>query len=137
MIDRARLAQKCEQTMEFAGRQVRNLVTAHPDYFPMYTVNGKWKHEGAAWTNWCEGFLGGQMWLLYRHTGDPVWRATAEHYSRLVEHRKSDRNVHDLGFLFWSTWKRWYDLTGDPAVTPIAALVASVPALDVIWTEAG
>ena len=29
------------------------------------------------------------------------------------------------------------ELTGDPAVTPIAALVASVPALDVIWTEAG
>ncbi len=21
--------------------------------------------------------------------------------------------VHDLGFLFWSTWKRWYDLTQD------------------------
>lgn len=29
------------------------------------------------------------------------------------------------------------ELTGDPAVTPIAALAASVPALDVIWTEAG
>jgi unsaturated chondroitin disaccharide hydrolase len=23
--------------------------------------------------------------------------------------------VHDLGFLFWSTWRRWYEATGDPA----------------------
>jgi unsaturated chondroitin disaccharide hydrolase len=23
--------------------------------------------------------------------------------------------VHDLGFIFWPTWKRWYDASGDPA----------------------
>jgi unsaturated chondroitin disaccharide hydrolase len=99
--------------------QVRGLIERHPDYFPMYTVGGKWSHGGEAWTNWCEGFLGGQMWLLYRHTGDPYWRTQAEHYSRLVEHRKADRNVHDLGFVFWSTWKRWYDLDGDPALNAV------------------
>jgi unsaturated chondroitin disaccharide hydrolase len=85
----------------------------------MYTVNGKWKHTGEAWTNWCEGFLGGQLWLLYQHTGDPWWQEQAEHYSRLIEHRKSDRAVHDLGFLFWSTWKRWYDLTGHPVANDV------------------
>src|SRR5690606_19334262 len=46
----------------------------------------------------------------------PWWRQQAEHYSRLIEHRKTDRDVHDLGLLFWSTWKRWYDLTHDEAV---------------------
>jgi unsaturated chondroitin disaccharide hydrolase len=102
--------------LDFAGGQVRHLIESNPDYFPMYTLNGKWRHSGEAWTNWCEGFLGGQMWLLYRHTRDAWWRERAEHYSRLIEHRKSDRNVHDLGFLFWSTWKRWYDLSGDAAV---------------------
>ncbi len=79
----------------------------------MYTQNGKWKHDGEAWTNWCEGFLGGMMWIFHARTGNPDWRASAEHYSRLLEERKHDRNVHDLGFLFWSTWKRWYDLTGE------------------------
>ena len=24
--------------------------------------------------------------------------------------------MHDLGFLFWSTWKRWYDLTGEESL---------------------
>ncbi len=105
--------------MDFAGEQLRRLVENHPDFFPMYTQNGKWKHGGEAWTNWCEGFLGGQLWLLYQYSGDDYFREKAEHYSRLVEHRKTDRSVHDLGFLFWSTWKRWYDLTGDEAINQV------------------
>lgn len=119
MIDRAALQEKCLRTMDFAAVQLRNLIENHPDYFPMYTQNGKWKHGGEAWTNWCEGFLGGQLWLLYQHTGDDYWREKAEHYSRLVEHRKTDRNVHDLGFLFWSTWRRWYEFTGDEAINDV------------------
>lgn len=100
----------------FAAKQLRHLIETHPDFFPMYTQNGKWKHSGESWTNWCEGFLGGQLWLLYEHTRDEYWMEKAIHYSRLIEHRKMDRNVHDLGFLFFSTWRRWYDLTGDKAI---------------------
>jgi len=109
----------CKTAMDFAGRQLKHLVETYPDYFPMYTVGGKWKHGGQAWTNWCEGFLAGQLWLLYRYTGDEWWRAKAEHYSRLLEPRKTDREIHDLGFIFWSSWKRWYDLTGDLKVNDV------------------
>jgi len=119
MLDLDALQHKCGLAMDFAGRQLLHLVETYPDFFPMYTVNGKWKHTGEAWTNWCEGFLGGQLWLLYRHTGNDAWRSRAEHYSRLVEHRKTDRHVHDLGFVFWSSWKRWYDLTGDAALNAV------------------
>jgi unsaturated chondroitin disaccharide hydrolase len=105
--------------MQFVAAQLRQLVLTYPDFFPMYTVNGKWKHGGEAWTNWCEGFLGGQLWLVYLHSHDEWWRSQAEHYCRLVEHRKTDRSVHDLGFTFWPTWKRWYDLTGDQATNEV------------------
>jgi len=110
------LRPKLERAFDFAQVQVKALIENHPDYFPMYTQNGKWMHSGEAWTNWCEGFLGGMMWIFHARNGDPDWRASAEHYSRLLEERKHDRNVHDLGFLFWSTWKRWYDLTGEEAL---------------------
>jgi unsaturated chondroitin disaccharide hydrolase len=108
-----------EGALAFAQRQVRTLIETHPDYFPLYTEGGKWKHGKEAWTNWCEGFLGGMMWIFARRTGDAYWRERAEHYSRLIEHRKTDTKVHDLGFLFWSTWKRWYDLEGDAAVNAV------------------
>jgi unsaturated chondroitin disaccharide hydrolase len=113
------LRPKTDRTFAFAQRQLRHLIETHPDHFPIYTVNGKWIHCGEAWTNWCGGFLGGQLWLLYERTHDDYWRGKAEHYSRLIEERKTDRTVHDLGFLFWSTWKRWYDLTGDPAIQKV------------------
>jgi unsaturated chondroitin disaccharide hydrolase len=37
--------------------------------------------------------------------------------------------VHDLGFLFWSTWKRWYDLTADPAVNAVVIQAGQTMAL--------
>ncbi len=113
MTTRPQLRTRLQTAFDFAQEQVKHLIQAHPDFFPMYTRQGKWRHSGEAWTNWCEGFLGGQLWLFHTRTGDAAWRERAEHYSRILEHRQTDRAVHDLGFLFWSTWKRWYDLTGD------------------------
>lgn len=101
-----------ENAFDFAQRQVRRLIEKYPDYFPIYTVGGKWHHSGERWTNWCEGFLPGMMWIFFEETGDSFWREQAEHYSRLVEPRKDDRTVHDLGFLFYhGTYRRWYDAT--------------------------
>ncbi|UXY32241.1 glycoside hydrolase family 88 protein [Streptomyces sp. HUAS TT20] len=111
----ASLRAAAERALGVAQEKVDRLVTSHGDYFPLYTEGGRWQHGKEAWTNWCEGFLGGQMWIFAEVTGDPLWRRRAEHYSLLVEDRKHDRNVHDLGFVFWPTWKRWYDLTGDAA----------------------
>ncbi|MFD1660638.1 glycoside hydrolase family 88 protein [Streptomyces caeni] len=109
----ASLRAAAERALGVAQEKVDRLVTSHGDFFPLYTENGRWHHQKESWTNWCEGFLGGQMWIFAEVTGDPLWRRRAEHYSLLVEDRKHDRTVHDLGFVFWPTWKRWYDLTGD------------------------
>ena len=111
----AGLAEALERAWATAEAKVRGLVERHPDRFPLYTVDGRWAVDAEAWTNWCEGFLGGQLWLLAEHTGDPWFRERAEHYSRLIEPRKDDREVHDLGFLFLSTWRRWHEATGDEA----------------------
>jgi unsaturated chondroitin disaccharide hydrolase len=107
--------ERAEHAIAFAGDQLRHLVTKHPDYFPLYTKGGKWMHESEPWTSWCEGFLGGMLWILASRSRDSWWRNRAEHYSLLIEHRKTDRAVHDLGFLFLPTWRVWYELTGDPA----------------------
>jgi unsaturated chondroitin disaccharide hydrolase len=104
-----------ERAWVTAEAKVPRFVAAHPDAFPLYTTGGRWDLTGEAWTNWCEGFLGGQLWMLATRTGRADLRRLAEHYSTLIEDRQHDRDVHDLGFLFWSTWRRWYEATGDPA----------------------
>ena len=104
-----------ERIWATAETKVRDLVTRHPGRFPLYTENGQWAIDAEAWTNWCEGFLGGQLWLLAQRTGDSWFRRQAEEYSTHLEDRKNDRNVHDLNFLFWPTWRRWYEVTDDAA----------------------
>src|SRR5436309_11802132 len=107
------------QALDFAAAQAQRTVTAYPGYTPMYTVGGRWNREGERWTHWCEGFFPGILWLLHKHTGAAEWRLQAERYSRPLEPRRHDRNVHDLGFLFFSTYLRWYHLTGEPALRDI------------------
>ncbi|MBZ5583915.1 MAG: glycoside hydrolase family 88 protein [Acidobacteriia bacterium] len=106
------------EALAFAARQVRALVERDPDFYPMYTHHGRWRHDLPAWTHWCDGFLPGIMWILRAHCGES-WRATAERYSRRLEPRQFDREVHDLGFIFMSTYRRWYELTGDPALNAV------------------
>jgi unsaturated chondroitin disaccharide hydrolase len=112
----APLEARAAQALEFAQSQVVALITRYPDFFPLYTENGKWQHGREAWTNWCEGFLGGMMWIFATRSGEQEWRERAELYSLLIKERQHDTNVHDLGFVFWSTWKRWFDQTGDEAI---------------------
>jgi unsaturated chondroitin disaccharide hydrolase len=115
-----------EDAMRFSQQQVRKLIETHPGFYPMYTVNGKWKHEGQVWTNWCDGFFPGMMWIFHkwnkaatRANGagaivDKFWLEQAERYTTPLGPRQSDRDVHDLGFIFMSTYYRWYRLTQDP-----------------------
>jgi unsaturated chondroitin disaccharide hydrolase len=129
------LEQRAADAMTFAQDQMRRLISNHPDYFPLFTEGGKWQHGKESWTNWCEGFLGGMMWIFVQQEDDPYWRERAEHYSHLVEERQYDRNVHDLGFLFWSTWKRWFDLTGEPELNN--GLIQAGQTMGMRFNEAG
>ncbi|MDX2037270.1 MAG: glycoside hydrolase family 88 protein [Isosphaeraceae bacterium] len=108
-----------ETAYEFAERQVRATIERTPNYFPIYTTGGVWKHDGELWTDWCAGFHAGMMRLLAQKTGDPFWRESAEHYAKLLEHKQHDRMVHDLGFIFMNTYLPWYRLTGDPALREV------------------
>ena len=112
-IDVAGLTPRLERAFDFAAGQVRATIERYPDFFPIYTEDGRWKHRGELWTDWCGGFHAGMMWLIAGRTGDPWWREAAEHYSRLLEPRQHDREVHDLGFIFLNTYLPWYRLTGD------------------------
>lgn len=111
-----------EGALAFAGRQLRALIGRYPDFYPMYTVKGRWKHGGPAWTHWCDGFLPGMLWILHaRQEGSSGgwWREQAIRYTTPLEPRKLDRAVHDLGFIFMSSYYRWYQLTRDARLNAV------------------
>ncbi len=113
-----------EEAMSFAQTQTKQLIQKHPDFYPIYTEEGRWQHEGPALTHWCDGFLPGMMWLFYKyggvdHADAKFWMEQAVRYSKPLEQRKTDEDVHDLGFIFLSTYVRWHQLTRDHAVREV------------------
>ena len=55
------------------------------------------------------------MWIFAKRSqadGAGEWMELAERYTTPLEPRKMDHAVHDLGFIFLSTYHRWYALTG-------------------------
>lgn len=109
-MDREDLKKQIDHAFGFAQKQVRALTDRDPDFYPLYTEGGKWRHSKPAWTRWCDGFLPGMMWIFYEESNDPDWKELAVKYSRTLESRKDDREVHDLGFIFYhGTYKRWYE----------------------------
>ncbi len=112
------------QAYAFAQKQVRRLIEKYPGYYPLYTKNGAWKHEGPDWTHWCDGFLPGMMWIFHKHAApdsadSKFWLENAIKYTRPLEPRKHDKEIHDLGFLFLSTYYRWYRLTREAALREV------------------
>jgi unsaturated chondroitin disaccharide hydrolase len=129
-----------EHAFEFAQHQVRALVQRDPDFYPLYTEKGKWRHSKPVWTRWCDGFLPGMMWIFHEETGEQEWRDLAERYSKPLEHRKDDREVHDLGFIFYhGTYKRWYEATlrdGSPDKSLIDVVIHAGQTLALRFNEA-
>jgi unsaturated chondroitin disaccharide hydrolase len=106
------LSSQIDEAFAFAQAQVRALVERDPEFYPLYTDGGRWRHSKPAWTRWCDGFLPGMMWIFYEETGEPSWKELAIRYSKPLESRKDDREVHDLGFIFYhGTYRRWYEAT--------------------------
>ena len=67
----------------------------HPDLNPMYTRNGKWKHEGPAWVHWSDGFFPGLMWIFTRRAEQgsaaaKFWMENAIRYTKPLEDRLED-----------------------------------------------
>jgi unsaturated chondroitin disaccharide hydrolase len=127
-------AELFESAFRFARRQLKTLIERHPGLYPMYTAGGRWEHSGETWTHWCDGFLPGMLWIVYgRETAGSAesrwWREQAIRYSRPLEPRKLDRTVHDLGFLFMSSYQRWYGFTPDPTLKAVVVEAGRTMAL--------
>jgi unsaturated chondroitin disaccharide hydrolase len=118
-----------KSALDIAAGQARRILTKYPGYVPMYTVGGRWDREKDRWTHWSEGFFPGILWLLYKYTKNNEWLAPARELSHRLEPRQHDRSVHDLGFLFLSTYLREYRLTSDAKLRDVLIAAGKTLAL--------
>ena len=118
-----RRVRTCSKTRwRFRPAQLRGLIERHPDFYPMYTIERPLEARRARpGPTGATASCPGMMWIFYGRAARTApsagwWREQAIRYSRPLEPRKLDRDVHDLGFIFMSTYYRWYEFTRDPAL---------------------
>lgn len=64
---------------------------------------------------WTSGFFPGNLWLVYRLTGDAAYAEKAEEWTALLEREQLNGRDHDIGFRVGSSFGLGYRLTGQEA----------------------
>ena len=135
------LRPRLRQALDHAENRVAALIPKWPagSPAPIYTVDGKWHRQKDVWTDWTPGFYAGLMWILFEFTGKEEWREQAIRFTIPLEPRKFDREVHDLGFIFMSTYRRWFDLLAEgPEKEKVkSVLVTAGNTQSLRWKETG
>lgn len=72
-------------------------------------------HDGTTITvspnDWSSGFVAGSFWLMYEHTGEENWRATAEVWTQALISQATRTSDHDIGFIINTSYGNGYRLT--------------------------
>ena len=80
--------------------------------FPHITENGKWHTTpDGVWTG---GFWAGLLWLAYQQDRDKATLERAVSYTDRLLDRAHDSHNHDLGFMFFPSAVKGWQLTGEP-----------------------
>jgi unsaturated chondroitin disaccharide hydrolase len=127
----------------FGDKLRRAAATTPAGQFPVEARPGTtaWTTAGA-W-HWAAGFVPGQLWELYRSTGDPTWRRLAEGMDTTLPREARDPKTHDLGFLLASPYIPAYESTSDPKYAALLRTAATTldghwrPGPGVLWSWAG
>jgi unsaturated chondroitin disaccharide hydrolase len=141
-VDEQKLQTRIVDTFQFGVAQLEKMLAKWPSTkpAPIFTANGVWSRPDFIWTDWCPGFYAGMMWLAFEHTGETKWRQVAEEFTRKLEPRKLDRDVHDLGFIFMSTAERWHNLLPNGDATKLwlrDLLVTAGTTQSLRWKDTG
>jgi unsaturated chondroitin disaccharide hydrolase len=107
------------RAVQFGAYQMHRLLELHPGKYPVTTRGGHWVVDLDEGLSGYEGYLPGQLWILYRMTRDILLRDAAERLTRDLESLKYDRRTPCLGQVFLPTWKRWYEFTSEPVLNQV------------------
>ncbi|ADY53038.1 glycosyl hydrolase family 88 [Pseudopedobacter saltans DSM 12145] len=63
--------------------------------------------------DWTEGFFPGTCWMQYQLTNDEKWKEAAISIQELYKSHKDLTTDHDLGFIFYNSYGKAYQITGE------------------------
>jgi len=64
-------------------------------------------------SDWCSGFFGGSLWLLYELNHKDAFKKSAQKWTLAVEKEQFNKTTHDLGFMMFNPFGNGYKMTKD------------------------
>jgi unsaturated chondroitin disaccharide hydrolase len=99
-----------EESIDDAASRVA-MIAAQTSDFPHITQRQIWHTTpDGVWTG---GFWAGLLWLSHQRTGQPVTLDQATHFTDRLLARADDARNHDLGFMFYPSAIKGWQLTGN------------------------
>jgi len=109
-----------EDVFDYILEKIESNIESLRGKFPHVSKNGVWEtKKNTSDDFWTLGFWPGILWLAYKETENKKYERLAYEWMRLIEHRKNDRD-HDLGFVFYPSYVKGYELTGDVSLRDVA-----------------
>ena len=101
--------------------------------FPHITANNEW--QTTADGVWTGGFWAGLLWLEFEQSKSAAMRARAIAFTERLLPRAYDTRNHDLGFMFFPSAIKGWELTGDARYH--ASAIAAARSLAAQFNDAG
>lgn len=107
----AEIVSKLKKKMPIALEKAQGL-----DFIPYTVKNNEWQpgpFDGICW--WTNGFWPGEMWEMYRLTGNEAYKAEAERAEKMLDEAfiDYDRLHHDVGFMWLISSGANFRMTGN------------------------
>ena len=76
---------------------------------PANRMPGITAENGTTWSqidqnSWISGFFSGELWMMYRQTGDTSWRDAAKLRTAAMSGSENDGGDHDIGFRVFNSY---------------------------------
>jgi unsaturated chondroitin disaccharide hydrolase len=108
------------------GEKLRRAASSTPaGQFPIEARPGVTTWTTAGSWHWAAGFVPGELWEMYRSTGDVQWRRLAEAMDTTLAREAKDPRPHDLGFMLASPYVPALAGTGDPKYASLLRTAAT------------
>ncbi|WP_163324091.1 glycoside hydrolase family 88 protein [Draconibacterium mangrovi] len=106
-----RIIKHLESQLDYAVKNAESLATSEL-ISPRTSENGKLKLVKTR--DWTSGFFSGNLWMMYKLTGDEKWKETALKFTLPLEQEKWNGNTHDMGFKMYCSFGQAIKYTDNP-----------------------
>ncbi len=95
-------------------------------YLSTTSTSGSWTPSGTGNSGiWTSGFYPGDIWQMYRYTGNTIYSTTAASRTAGLEGQKYNNGTHDVGFEIFNSFGMGYKLTNNSAYKDIILTTAT------------